>query len=373
MKTDKITKVLALVSQNGGWESVYSKYSGLSNAMKGYPKQVACPFSNKGKTKFRLYQDWNSTGGGYHEDYQSIPGGIDIIALMENCSKGEALDIIIDICGGKLEQISNKFIEKVTTVTTGLSANEKQERRTKLREVRLNAKSASSSLPVHVYLRGRGLKGDMSKLPTALGFAKELWWGDGKSKPIKACAMLGLITDVNNKAVSIHRTFLNPSHFGKLDVENSKMMMKSPTSISGCSIKLDQPMPFDGEVVLGIGEGMETTLAIREATRLPMWSTMSSTLMAKVNVPAYVTCVFIFQDKDKKNESLSKGEAGQKAANELAQKLRNEGKTVYILSPEDDIPDGAKSIDFLDVYNEHGEDGFPCGNVNLIETGFTKG
>lgn len=372
MKTDKITKVLALVAQNGGWECVYSKYPGLATAIKHFPNQVPCPFSNQGKTKFRLFEDWKQTGGGYHEDFEAIPGGIDVIAQMERCSKGEALNIIIDICGGKLEQITNTFIQKVSTVTTGISTKEQKKRRTKLRKVRSEAKCASSSLPVHVYLRGRGLKGDMSKLPKALGFAKELWWGDGESKPKKACGMLGLLTDVNNKGASIHRTFLNPSHFGKLEVSKSKMLMKAPASIRGCSIKLDQPMPFEGEVVLGLSEGIETALAVREAVGFPMWSTISATLMKSIDIPKHVTCVLIFADKDRTGVAPQKGEAGQRAANELAERLRSDGKKVFVFLPEGEIPEGEKSLDWLDVYNEHGAEGFPCFNTGLLDTGFTK-
>ncbi|WP_435277305.1 toprim domain-containing protein (plasmid) [Psychrobium sp. nBUS_13] len=352
--------------------SVYSKYSGLMNAIKHYPKQVSCPFSHQGKTKFRLYPDWNETGGGYHEDYLSLPGGIDVIALMENCTKGEALNIIIDICGGKLESISKKIIQKVSTKTTGISSKEKQDRRAKLCKIQSNAKSASASLPVHVYLRGRGLKGDMSKLPKALGYAKELWWGDGESKPRKACGMLGLLTDVNNKPVSIHRTFLNPSHFGKLEVSTPKMLMKAPIGIKGCSIKLDQPKSFMGEVVIGLAEGLETCLAVREAVSFPMWSTISATLMKGVQIPKHVTCVFIFADKDRKGVYPSKGEAGQIAANELAERLRSEGKKVYILLPDGDIPDRKNSIDWDDVYVQHGPEAFPCLNAELLDTGFTK-
>ena len=60
----------------------------------------AMPFTGNGKTKFRLYKDWEQTGAGYHNDFGRIATGIDMIMKLEpECGNnpGKAAKLIIKL------------------------------------------------------------------------------------------------------------------------------------------------------------------------------------------------------------------------------------------------------------------------------------
>lgn len=359
MLESKLDKVLALVSAQGGWSTVFSAYPGLDEAVSrsnnhGGSPQVPCPKTGDGRTKFRLFRDWPQSGGGYHNDVGALPGGIDVIAFVERCSKGQALDKIIDICGGDLSTVSREYVQAVkSTQPKGLNEDEKQKRVAKLEKLFNNAIPAAHDVTgrVQAYLSSRGLKTDAKTLPFTLGYADELWWGDGQSKPVKLHGLLGSMTDVNGNRITIHRTFLD-SNGHKANVEQPKKLMPPPSYIGGCSIKIDEPITGNKETYIGLCEGIETALAIREATGMPMWSCYSDSLLEMVKIPENVTTVIIFADKDRSGAGLEKAQA-------LASRLRREGKVVDIYEPQQDIPAGSKSIDWLDVYVSLGKQGFP--------------
>ena len=81
-----------------------------------------------------------------------------------------------------------------------------------------------------------------------------------------------------------------------------------------------------------------------------MWSCYSDTLLKNGKIPN-VTSVLIFADKDASG-------AGQEKAEALAARLRREGKFVDIYMPPLDIPNGSKSMDWLDTYNLAGPSAF---------------
>ena len=88
-----------------------------------------------------------------------------------------------------------------------------------------------------------------------------------------------------------------------------------------------------------MAEGIETALAVRQMTDEPVWSMVSSTLMAKFEPPPTIEKVVIFADNDRNY-------SGQKAAYTLANRLIIQNKIiakVYI----PDIPG-----DFLDDLNK---------------------
>lgn len=359
MRESKIDKVLALVCSNGGWSSVYSAYPGLNEAVSksnnhGGSPQVPCPKTGKGKTKFRLFRDWVVSGGAYHNDIGALPGGIDVIAFMENCSKSDALNKIIDICGGDLSGITHEYVRTVKdSQPKGLAEDEKAKRVAKLEKLFDHAIPAAYDKTgrIQAYLNSRGLKTDAKTLPFTLGYADELWWGDGQSKPKKLHGLLGSMTDVNCNRITIHRTFLNNKGL-KADVAKPKMLMPPPSYIGGCSIKIDAPVQTETETFIGLCEGIETALAIREATGCPMWSCYSDSLLEMVKLPEHITSVLIFADKDVSGAGLEKAEA-------LAARLKREGKHVDIYLPPMDIPKGSKSVDWLDVYTATGTQHFP--------------
>ena len=373
MRESKIEKVKALVHSKGGWSSIFSRYSGLSFAIQkkestGSSVSVPCPKTGNGKTKFRLFRDYQDTGGGYHNDVGALPDGIDLIAFMEGCDKTTAMDKIIDFCGGDYSKITTEYVQSVSNRPKGPDSDEVAKRVRKLEKVYSQSIAArdDKSQVVANYLKSRGLNTDPTNLPLALGFTNSLWMGDASGELKKWNGLLGMMTDENGQNETIHRIFLD-NYGNKAPLNNSKMLMQPPRYIGGCAIKLDEPCSTgNGEYTyLGVCEGIETALAVREATGCPMWSCYSDALLEMVKIPDYVNTVFIFADKDLSGAGLEKAES-------LAKRFMREGREVVIYLPTDELVEGEKSVDWLDMYTRYGSSAFPfilpeSLNVNFKE------
>ncbi len=163
--------------------------------------------------------------------------------------------------------------------------------------------------------------------------------------------MLAMVRDVNGKPVTMHRTFLDNTQPVKADVMRSKMIFAPIADVRGCSIQLDEPKDVGfGEKVIGIAEGIENALSVREATGTPMWVGISDRLMEAVKFPDDVTFVLIWAD-------IEPSGAGLAAAKRLKERLEKEGKNAEIFIPN--CPDGVDKIDWNDVYQSQGFSGFP--------------
>jgi putative DNA primase/helicase len=145
-------------------------------------------------------------------------------------------------------------------------------------------------------------------------------------------AMIAMVLNSSNRAVSIHRTYLQDNC--KAPVEKPKKIM-SPIfegATRGGAIKLFHPYKDE----LAVGEGIETVLAIHFATQLPVWATLSAGGLANVIIPTDVRRVLIAVDNDGNN-------VGQKAADKLAKRLLAEGRFVKCVMPP------RVDTDFVDI------------------------
>lgn len=125
---------------------------------------------------------------------------------------------------------------------------------------------------VEKYLKNRGYVG---QLPDSIKFHPELKYANDYFP-----AMVSAIRKwPDNSIVGIHRTFLHEDGSRKACVENPKKILgcASGGSIQLSKISADEP--------LIITEGIEDGLSIYLATRQPVWSAISASLMPKVNVP----------------------------------------------------------------------------------------
>jgi Toprim domain len=109
----------------------------------------------------------------------------------------------------------------------------------------------------------------------------------------------------------------------------------------GAAIKLSE-----AGSMLGIAEGIETALAVREATGLPTWSCISAGGLKKVVLPPAVKDVYIWADYDVSTDGQP-GASGQDAAMTAAERFHAEGRQVFVLLPESEG-------DFLDVLVREG-------------------
>jgi len=181
--------------------------------------------------------------------------------------------------------------------------------------------------PVLRYLRARGLEvGD--DIP-CLRFVKSLgYYEDGKPRGHYP-AMLAAVRDALGQVISVHRTYLARDYSGKAPVKTPKKLTKGCSS--GGGIWLYPPGP-----VVAVAEGIETALAVRLMTRLPVVATISATHMARWEPPPVVREVLIAADADK---------AGAKGARDLLERLHAIGIRGAVYAPP-------RGMDWLDAYLE---------------------
>ncbi|WP_063664882.1 toprim domain-containing protein [Aliivibrio fischeri] len=117
--------------------------------------------------------------------------------------------------------------------------------------------------------------------------------------------------------------------------------------------------PFLAGACVGVSEGLEVALAAA-TTGLPVEAATDAISLEQWIAPPESVIVFILEDKDLPSKSYPKeGGHGRAAAQKLAKRLIKEKKVPIILSPQFDIPEGSKSVDWNDVYANFGLEGFP--------------
>lgn len=197
--------------------------------------------------------------------------------------------------------------------------------------------------PVEKYLANRGLAGlRLNDSGPELLFQPELEYWQGCNLIGRYPAMLAPVRNLAGELVTFHRTYLSDAG-RKAPVANPKKLLTNPRrgASRGCAIRLYPP---DKDGRLALAEGVETALGVTLATGLPCWATINAGGLERVQLPQFVREVYIMADKDRSG-------TGQQAAQNAAAHFVEEGRQVRICLPKHPIPDGAKSIDWLDVYN----------------------
>ncbi len=126
--------------------------------------------------------------------------------------------------------------------------------------------------------------------------------------------------------LGLHLTILEPDGRGR-----RKKKLAKGSRPKGGAIRL---YPLEAGKPLALAEGIETALAVREATGWPVWATIAALFMKEVIVPPEVEEVVIAADHDK---------AGLEAAHALARRLLREGRRVRLAVPPEE------GEDWLDV------------------------
>jgi putative DNA primase/helicase len=142
--------------------------------------------------------------------------------------------------------------------------------------------------------------------------------------------MIALVTNHSDVPITLHRTFLTLEGIKANGLgRSSRKLMPGPlpdTVAIRLSYESDE---FGSDVspkVLGVAEGIETALSVRQMFDVPCWSLINSVMMQKWNPPDGIQKIIIFGDNDKSF-------AGQAAAYKLANRLSTK------LSVEVRIPD----------------------------------
>ncbi len=164
---------------------------------------------------------------------------------------------------------------------------------------------------VETYLRSREIQGS---IPSTLRFHPRLFHSSRTYHP----AMVAAVTLWPSKTVAgVHRTYLSADGSDKASLSPNKMMLGS---IKRGAVRLSYP----GSKLI-LAEGVETALSCLCATGISTWSCLSTSGMADVVVPSLETTqeIIICVDGD---------DAGQKAAEKLAEKLHKSEYVVRIAS-----------------------------------------
>jgi len=338
----------------GRWESIIARLAPqLGQAIDRLPHHVPCPV-HEGTDGFRLFKDFNDTGGGVCNTCGIKHDGYSLLMWVNGWdfkTTHEALQDVLLVGGG------NITLPPVATkpVTKKVKETDVEDIRDSLNHVWKDSVTLSSpeARPARRYFANRGITNvDYRKIDSKMirfvplldYFEEDENTGKYRSTG-KFPAIVTMVCDSNGCPSTIHRTYLTPEGT-KAPVQSAKKMMRH------CADNLFGAMQIavlGKSKVLGVTEGIETALAVMSAFNIPVWPTGNAYLLENFVPPKWVDVV-IYADKDLPSKQHPEGH-GQSSAKLLLKRLWSEGTKASVKIPDNDIPQGMKSVDWLDVVN----------------------
>jgi putative DNA primase/helicase len=339
----------------GRWLDVLGVLSpALTQALRRPGRHVPCPVHG-GTDGFRLFRDADQTGGGVCNTCGTFHDGFALLMWVNRWTFPEALNAVAHELG-----TTDVRVPESRGVHTRRPRPKERDRESVIEALnRVWQQSLDPTdrraAPLRAYLSRRGLSGadldgKVVRFHPALGY-----WTKNDRNEIELAgrypAMVALVTDAEGEPVTVHRTYLTPDG-RKAPVSNPKKLMGYPGHrLVGGAIRLFAPGP-----VLGVAEGIETALAVRLRTGMPVWSAVSANLLERVEPPAETSLVVVWADRDQSG-------TGETAAMSLSDRLSRRGVSVAVHLPPGPIPAGAKGIDWADVWYSHPDRTAACNEV----------
>jgi putative DNA primase/helicase len=317
----------------------------LEEALEKAPRHVSCPVHG-GQDGFRMFKDHEENGGAMCNTCGSFPSGFRVLQWLKGWDFPQALEAVVELLNGGIPDIRPRPRNGNGNGHAKGHDDEKLRRRLRRTWQEAVALQDSWAKPARLYLERRGIS-PVTFYATGCKCHPHLaYWEQGKGAVGKFPTLLALLWDPQGQAVTLHRTYLTPDGC-KAPVENPKKTMPYPSDrkLAGALVRLGQP-----NGTLGLAEGIETALAVQEATGMVCWAATSATLLEAAVLPHSVRQVVVWADNDLKG-------AGQMAALCLAAQLVKEGRKVKVEVP--DRPAEMKSWDWNDVLANQGPRGFP--------------
>lgn len=337
----------------GRWlEILPALNNGFQDAAARVGVHVPCPVHG-GVDGFRLFKDAADTGGGTCNSCGHFPDGF---ALLRWAS-GWSLPWTIQQVGQFLRGAGYDQARPVPAPAPGAAGNAgtKAARERAIRN-QLKGCKPEPHEPALLYFERRGIPGAAAiRSPSLLYHAGLPYYVNGKplldenggwltfpaivGRVSSSSGWLGLqriyLTKDGNKATGAIREAMQAAGLPDQDVDCKPML--SAAGMVGGAVRLGK-----AGLVLAVGEGLETMLAIATASgSLSVAACGTAALLAGVEIPDQVEKLLIFADKDRNG-------AGLKHAELLYEREKN-NMDVQIYLPEMPIPAGKKGVDWLNV------------------------
>ena len=350
----------------GHWIEIFKELAGHSSEILqaienlGTTRHTWCPIHHgKHGDAFRLFPDFNETG----------------MSICNTCGTFSPYSLLMELNGWTfpecLEAIAKCLgIEKERPKINSFSNSKKESERNREEEKEKNKKllerlrkvwkesfplSAPEAEPARIYFARRGLSFETFLSCGCLRFHPSLpYYNDSKEKIGEFPAILGVLLNTKREAITIHRIYIT-AEGKKAPVEKPKKLMSYPSdkSVCGSGVYLGfTPFPRKVPKMIGIAEGIETALAVREATGLPMIAATNAVLMEKLEIPENVKFITVWGDNDETG-------TGQKAVKNLCVRLKEQGKKVLGFIPPRPSFWKGKSWDWNNVLIHLGPHDFP--------------
>jgi putative DNA primase/helicase len=187
-----------------------------------------------------------------------------------------------------------------------------------------------------LYLWNRGLRID--SYPYALRYVPEMPYYEGNTVIGGYSVMLARVVDTAGCLVTLHRTYIDRDGGDKASVNAPKKLYKAvyEGAVTGSAIRL-----YLATERLAVAEGIETALAVHEATGWPVWAAVSAGGLESLMLPASVSELLVAADNDSNGRGWQAGQA-------LARRALEAGVSVRMAAP--DVP----GADWLDVLAAEG-------------------
>jgi len=339
----------------GRWDAVLAALAPeLAAALARPGRHVPCPHPAHPGSRdgFRLFRDLEERGGGICNTCGAFPDGFALLMWLRGWRFDEAL-------GQVAATLGERPVARATAPPpahlrlpvpmpdrggSGLTPAARA-----VWEAGIDPQDPRAA-PLQRYLDRRGIDVEVAD-PEAVRYHPALgYWADGRCIAT-APAMIALLRDPAGRALTVHRTYLDPAgRKAALGVPRKLMPGAASGGLPGAAVRL---CPVRS-ATLGLAEGIETALAVHCATAMPVWAATSATLLAALVLPAALREVHIWADRDRSG-------TGERAARALERRLRAEGRAVRVHLPVGRIPAGASGIDWNDAWVEAGGAAFPGG------------
>ncbi len=260
-------------------------------------KHGPCPACG-GKDRFRF--DNKGDRGTYICGQCGAGDGFGLLERVYGWTFAEARKRVIDAAGLSDGGISAP-LRSVTRPAEACTVARPPDRVLRLRRDRCAIENCVDAM---AYLASRGLW----PLPpgcTLKAHATVEYWHDGR-RVGRYPALVGDVMDITGEIVTCHVTYLQGGK--KLEQHEPRKILSPMTGREGCAVRL---MPAAD--ILGIAEGIETSLSAATLDGVPVWAALNASLLSRFEPPPGVERLRVYADRD---------EAGLSAALKLVERLQ---------------------------------------------------